>query len=95
MQVDYFEYVYRQLSHIDLDLLTKLHESEADAKFKALLRGKLGEKTGLSKAILDKTITRLTAMCFIEEDTTSKERAYYVTQYGIDVLLKLERELSK
>ncbi|WP_139996320.1 hypothetical protein [Paenibacillus paridis] len=79
---EYFQYIVENLNVQDIQMLRILSNEGANAKYKAMLNAKAFEKSGLTEAKYRYVITRLTAMRFIEVNTTSKEHSLFINGYG-------------
>jgi RIO-like serine/threonine protein kinase len=78
----YFQQITESLDSTDLMVLNYLKSMDATIKFKAIRNTKLQEEVGFTDAQYRKTITRLTSIKFVKVNTTNKEHALFITEYG-------------
>jgi RIO-like serine/threonine protein kinase len=72
-------------------ILDFLKKEDATVKFKAIKNTTLSQASEMSEAKYRKTIARLTSINFIEVNTTNKEHALFITEYGelaLNIMLK-------
>jgi RIO-like serine/threonine protein kinase len=86
MYEKYFQQITNNLDVDDLMILDSLKEDDANVKFKAMKNTVLFERSGMSEAKYRKTIARLSSISFIEANTTNKEHALFITEYGMIAL---------
>lgn len=88
MNNDYFKSVVSSLTVDDMNILEILYTKEADAAFKALLNSDVLTHSRLSEATYRRIIYRLEANKFVEIINVKKQNAMYITQYGIEAIIK-------
>lgn len=88
MHDDYFKSVVSSLTVDDMNILDILYSKEADAAFKAIVNSDVLRISKLSEATYRRIIYRLEANKFIEIINVKKQNALYITQYGIQAIIK-------
>lgn len=85
---NYFNDVVSSLTIDDMNILGILYDKEATAGFKAMINNEVYEMSGLSEATYRRIIYRLAANKFIEIIGVKKQNALYITEYGIQAIMK-------
>ncbi|QDX94372.1 hypothetical protein EEL30_20040 [Brevibacillus laterosporus] len=83
---EYYSEVIKSLTFNDLQVLSFLSDEDAIASFKAKKNKKICEHTNLTEAMLRTSITRLLACRLIDVVSGFKEKAYYLSKYGITAI---------